>query len=207
MLACNIGDTTNNWVGRLIKKYGDQSTTRTEGWELANWFLNKAGVPWLFWLLGNHDNWNDGPEILNRMNRNNVPIRDWQATLTFQFPNGWNPRVMAAHYFKGKSGYHPIQGGLKKAGRNLANLYIDGHTHEWACFESESEDTHERYWIAKARGYKFMDEYALHSGFGCQMLGSSILSIFQPETQSIRCFSNVEEGVDYLQWLRSKHAR
>ncbi|MEM6903789.1 MAG: metallophosphoesterase, partial [Pseudomonadota bacterium] len=76
----NIGDTTNNWVGRLVKKYAEQETTRTNAWRLCEWFLNDAGIPWLFWLLGNHDVWNDGAEIMKRMNIQKVLMHDWMAS-------------------------------------------------------------------------------------------------------------------------------
>lgn len=88
MVGANIGDTTNNWVGRLVAKYEGQHATRSEARQLARWFLLGAGIEWLFVLLGNHDAWRDGAELLQEMCRDLIPLHDWQARIVLQFPNG-----------------------------------------------------------------------------------------------------------------------
>ena len=63
----NIGDVTNNWTGRLMKKYADQTTTVRRARRLAEWLMHDSGVKWLMWLVGNHDAWENGDEILRRI--------------------------------------------------------------------------------------------------------------------------------------------
>ena len=56
LYGTTVGDTTNNWVGRLAKLYASQSTTQAEGWMLAEWFVNEVR-DWLYMVGGNHDLW------------------------------------------------------------------------------------------------------------------------------------------------------
>ena len=42
MFACNVGDTTNNWVGRLARLYAEQSTSAAQAWKLAEWFIKRS---------------------------------------------------------------------------------------------------------------------------------------------------------------------
>lgn len=64
MFAANVGDTTNNWVGRLAHLYGQQSTSAKQAWRLAEWFVTK--VDWLYMLGGNHDCHDMETEALTR---------------------------------------------------------------------------------------------------------------------------------------------
>ena len=41
LFAANVGDTTNNWTGRLARLYGEQSTSAAQSWKLAEWFVNR----------------------------------------------------------------------------------------------------------------------------------------------------------------------
>jgi len=57
LLAGNIGDYSNNWVGRLARLYGEQSLSAQEAWVLVEWLVRS--VHWLFLIGGNHDCFND----------------------------------------------------------------------------------------------------------------------------------------------------
>ena len=57
MVAINIGDLTNNWIGRLMSKYADQETTRQQAIKLIEWYLGSSGVYWAGVVGGNHDFW------------------------------------------------------------------------------------------------------------------------------------------------------
>jgi hypothetical protein len=54
MFAGNIGDQQNNWVGRLQRLYGEQSTSARESWILTEHFLGMV-KDWLYLVGGNHD--------------------------------------------------------------------------------------------------------------------------------------------------------
>src|SRR6185295_12348433 len=55
LFGANVGDTTNNWAGRLVRLYANQDTSAKTARRLAEWFMLNSGVRWLIWLLGNHD--------------------------------------------------------------------------------------------------------------------------------------------------------
>lgn len=55
LYGANIGDTTNNWAGRLARLYAEQDASVKTARRLAKWFLLESGVPWLVWIMGNHD--------------------------------------------------------------------------------------------------------------------------------------------------------
>lgn len=208
--GCNIGDTTNNWVGRLMRKFADQDTSQATARKLAQWFLNDAGIDWLIWLLGNHDEWNDGGTILKLMNRENrVYMEDWQARFKIQFPNGRVGRIHAAHDFKGHSQYNPLHANQKNAlWKAEADLYIAGHRHNWALSHFENPDRDHVYWLARCRGYKFADEFGEKLGYMDQTQGAAIMSVFDPDATTpaafLQCFADAEEGADYLTWKRSR---
>ena len=45
LYAINIGDTTNNWVGRLAKLWANQDTSSRTARKMAKWLLHDSGVP------------------------------------------------------------------------------------------------------------------------------------------------------------------
>ena len=55
LYGANIGDTVDNWGGRLIRLYAETDVSKKTERALAKWFLKDSGVPWLLWTHGNHD--------------------------------------------------------------------------------------------------------------------------------------------------------
>lgn len=53
IMAVNVGDSTNNWVGRLMKLYADQEVTSRQALKLIEWLM--TALPWLLDKEGNHD--------------------------------------------------------------------------------------------------------------------------------------------------------
>jgi len=118
-------------------------------------------------------------------------------------------KVWASHDFPGHSMWNTGHGMQKAAHmKEAADLYIAGHTHNWALHQEESASRDFTYWWARARGYKFIDDHADRLGYQPQKEGASILAVFNPNTQSmagrLQCFSDAEVGADYLKWLRSR---
>jgi hypothetical protein len=64
MFAGNVGDTRNNWAGRLAHLWAQQSITATESWKLAEWFIERC--PWIYFISGNHDCVSEDTEALTR---------------------------------------------------------------------------------------------------------------------------------------------
>lgn len=209
MVAANIGDSVNNWVGGLAREYAHQETSKRGGWRLTKWLLQDSGMDWLLWLIGNHDAWNDGTQIMKEMNVNAIPMEDWRAQFKLVFPNGREALIDAAHNHKGHSQFNPLHGQKKAAlWDSPAHLFIAGHLHTWALAQEEDAEKGITYWMARARGYKFIDTYAKRHGFPEQQEGAAIVSVFNPDSKTaagfLQCFADVEAGADYLTWLRSR---
>jgi len=209
----NIGDTTNNWAGRLISKYASQDTSVSTARRLAAWFLLDSGIKWLAFLLGNHDQWGDGAAILTEMAKRHgtqkIVLHDWEARFSLEFPNGFRFNIWAAHDFPGDSQWNPLHGPVKAArfGPDV-DLLVCGHRHNWGVSQWELADKGTTPTMIRTRGYKFNDDYARRIGKTDQTEGASVFTIINPEasTQSSRCmaFVDIDAGVEYLQWLRSK---
>lgn len=209
MFGANIGDTTNNWVGRLMREYANQETSVDTSYKLIEWFFEHSGVDWLIMLTGNHDTWNDGARLLKKMCENVCPMVDWRAQFKLVFSNNRECLIDAAHNHKGHSQWNALHGQQKASSMGgLANLYIAGHLHNWALAQNECSETGRVYHLARVRGYKYIDEYATVNGFGSQEHGASVVSVIDPRASDlnlVRCFADVQEGADYLTWLRKKY--
>ncbi len=206
--GANIGDTTNNWAGRLVRLYANQDTSVKTARRLAEWFMLSAGVKWMIWILGNHDAWGDGSEILARMGRQGtqkILCHDWEARFRLTFPNGWEPRIYAAHNFPGHSQWNPMHGPMKEGMMGQeADLYVAGDKHNWAAFSFENPGRQKHQHFLRVRGYKFLDDYARRIGKLEQQSGCGILTVFDPTDRSIIWFEDVAKGADYLTYLRGR---
>lgn len=209
LMAANCGDTVDGWGGSLVRLYADNDVSRQTERRLARWFLEEAGIPWRLWLLGNHDVM-DGSLVayLEGINAHRVPMVDWRARFRVVFPNGCEIKIDAAHDHKGSSIYNPLHG-QKRASLwdEDADIYIAGHRHNWAL-ASEEVAGGRVINMCRARGYKYLDEFARRRNYVIQQTGASIVTVFDPVTTSpvrrVQCFADVEAGADYLTWLRSK---
>lgn len=211
MFGGNIGDSENNWAGRLAHLYSQQDTSRGTAKRLVEWLFSESGVRWAVLLLGNHDVWNGNADALTRIKTGGAPISDWSTQMRLVFPSGREARIWASHDFPGHSMWNPLHGAQKAAKfSGDADLYICGHKHNWACFATEDEHRKQVYWLARARGYKHIDDYADKLGFQSQSEGSTIVSIFDPDAETgsgfIHCYSDVAEAAEYLTWRRARWA-
>lgn len=206
----NIGDTTNNWVGRLVRLYADQDTSETTAKRLAEWFMFDAGITWLCWILGNHDRWNQGVDFHKRLGADVVPVIDWHAQFKLIHPNKTEVKVDAAHGRKGTSIWNNIHSTLRAARLgDFADLFVTGHTHNFAMEDLEIADRGQSVWLVQLRGFKFMDDHALHQGFPEYQRGASVLAVVDPRKYArtrVQCFEDVEQGADWLAYLRKKAA-
>ena len=207
LYGANIGDTTNNWAGRLAHLYAEQDASRKTARRLAQWFMVEAGIKWIVFLIGNHDAWGDGAEILARMGKQcgtqKIVCHDWEARFCLAFPNGWSPRIYAAHNFPGHSQWNPLHGPMKEGQLGqAADLYVCGHLHNWATFQFENAARGGNQLFIRVKGYKFLDDYARRLGKHEQESGCSIMTVFDPRDRSIIYFENIEKGADYLTKLR-----
>lgn len=206
--AVNIGDTTNNWVGRLAALYSRQDIGAETAKAMVKHYLGERGIPWFLWLCGNHDLW-DGPvgrDVFARHAPNFVQMHDWQAKVTLVSPNGHELRLWAAHNFKGNSLWNNLHG-LERAAQmqDWAHLYVAGHHHD--CGLRQGENVHRRfvYNLMRVRGFKFMDDYADQHGFGEYQYGASGMAVIDPSADklnAVTCFLDPFEGADFLAFKR-----
>lgn len=210
LYAVSVGDESNNWVGRLMALYANQETSVDTARALIKWLLVESGVPWFLWIHGNHDAWSNGIPIIEGMNVNNIAMEDWQAKFVLKSPNGYGFRTWVAHNFPGTSQWNKLHGAQKAAQmKDWAHLYVAGHHHNWALHQEEHDHRNFVYWLARVRGYKFMDDYADHLGFGEQEYGSSIVTVVDPHADKLNaltCFADPFEGADFLEFKRRKAA-
>jgi transposase-like protein len=208
LYGLNIGDTTNNWIGRLVRLYAEQETSKHTGRKLAEWFLKDSGVTWACWLMGNHDMWNEGEAILRAMNATAVPMEDWQARFRLVLPKA-EVKIWASHQFAGNSMWNTLHGMQKAAHmKEEAHIYAAGHTHNWACHQEESASRNFVYWLIRSRGYKFMDDHSEKMGHDPQQEGAAITTIINPDARTkagfVTAFADMDLAVDYLNFLRRK---
>jgi hypothetical protein len=208
MFAANIGDTENNWAGKLAHLYSQQETSRATERQLTEWLFSHSGMKWLVLLLGNHDVWGNNADALSRIARGGAPISDWSAQLKLVFPNKKEVKIWASHDFPGHSQWNPLHGPQKMARfTGAADLYVCGHRHNWSLFNTEDEHRGETYWLARARGYKHIDSYGKNLGYGSQRHGSTIACIIDPYADGpnvMQCFSDLEQGAQFLTYLRKR---
>lgn len=207
LYGANLGDLTNNWVGRLLRIAADESIAQHEEKRLARWFLYEAGIPWLWHILGNHDEWNGGPELYRHMNvHNKVPVLNWEAKFELIFPGKQKIRVHAAHDFPGNSMWNITHGPTRAAKFGSADLYLCGHKHDWGISQFETTETGRSPIAIRCRGYKENDPYAKRHGFQQAEHGASILTIFDPHAEGpgrVLAFADIDQGVRVLRALRS----
>jgi hypothetical protein len=212
LYAVNIGDTTNNWAGRLARLWANQDTSAHTAKRLVKHYLAERGIPWFLWLHGNHDMW-DGPvgrDVFERHSPEYVVMEDWQAKITLASPNGREIRLWAAHNFKGNSIWNNMHG-LERAAQmqDWAHLYVAGHHHDSGYRQGENPHRGFVYNLLRVRGYKFIDEYADVHGFGNHAYGASGVAVIDPDgdkLNAVTCFLDPHEGADFLAWKRRKAA-
>lgn len=104
MYAGNLGDTQNNWVGRLIRLYAKQSTSHAQAWTLVEGWIKELSDNLLFLVRGNHDCHDAETEALTKRGwLRHDEIRDDDEVLSYVTETGgceWAPilsRVTREH--------------------------------------------------------------------------------------------------------------
>ena len=209
LYGANIGDTADNWGGRLIRCYAENDVSRETERLLAEWFLLKAGIDWLLWLEGNHDHMDEAfVAHLRAINGNRIPMIDWRARFKLVFSNKRQVRIDAAHDHKGHSMWNELHGQLRAAHMDEhADLFVAGHKHNWA--QAQIELTTGRVsTLLRTRGYKGVDSYTTRKGFANKRYGAAVVTVINPQAESptelIKPFPDVQAGAEYLTWLRAR---
>lgn len=210
--AATVGDATNNWIGRLAHLYGQQSTTASDAWRLAEWFFGEASK-WLYVVGGNHDLWSGSGDPLKWIAAQiGALYQDSEARVALQFPNGLEVRINCRHDFNGHSQWNPAHGPMKAQLLGVRDhLAIAGHKHISAYGVLKDSATEITLHSIIVGSYKRFDRYAREKGFRDQALGPACLTVIDPslpETHPdlLKAFWDPHEGADFLAWKRRKSA-
>lgn len=210
MWGVGLGDWLNSWVGKLRGQYAMQTVTERQAITLAKAVLQRP--VWMLLLLGNHDGqrWHGSGNPVRWLETSSpVPMQDWQAKFTVACA-GRSWRVWAAHNFPGNSMWNVLHGPAKRAQQTAAtaDLYIAGDRHTFGCAQLQEEHSGRPYWIARSRGYKPLDNYALEQGHGpaggARGIGHSVTAVCDPRTGTMVCLADIEEAASYLTFLRMR---
>lgn len=212
LYGANVGDTTNNWVGRLAKLYAEQGTSAADGWRLAEWFVREV-KNWLYLVGGNHDAWSGAGDPMKWIaGQLGAFYQDSEVRLALRFPGPREVRINCRHDFAGRSQYNPAHGPMKALFFGVRDhLAIAGHTHESAYGVLKDPDTGITMHAVRVASYKVYDRYAREKGFRDQHLGPACLTVIDPRLPPthpdlIKAWWDPREGAEYLRWARSRKA-
>jgi hypothetical protein len=215
MFGVNLGDTTNNWVGRLGRLFANQELSHASATLLAKDFID--GVPWLVIILGNHCLWS-GNGLNNPINwmANNAGMlaEPWRARLNLKFPNKREVRIHPAHDWKGHSMWNAAHGPSKAAKMMFKDhIMACGHIHEFGYNIHVHPDdvtggcglTH----AIRLPGYKILDEFGERTGHPSKFAAPySAVALIDPtaeqERSMITMYFDVQEAAEVLTWKRNK---
>jgi len=209
LFAANVGDTTNNWCGRLARLYADQTTSAAQAWKIAEWFINRCN--WLYMIGGNHDLWSGSGDPLRWIAKQQDALyKSSEARLALRFPNGLEVRVNARHDHSGSSIWNPAHGPMKAALMGTRDhLYVAGHKHESAYSVLKDAISGITMHACKVASYKIYDRYAKERGFRDNCLSPCALTTINPALPAdhpdlVKVWWDPEEGADYLTYLRRR---
>jgi len=204
LYAANMGDLTNNWIGRLEHLWGAQHVTSDESIEVAEYIVGV--LDWMFVILGNHDKWRAIAELLCK--KHGVTYVSHGAV----FKVRCGERVLtvdARHDHKGRSMYNPSHGQLKRNHRgSQADVIIGGHTHSSAYTLLKNGVTGHIGHAIRVSSYKRFDEFADQMGFDDESISPSVVCVVDPKAPPesfVTVMHDIRAGADYLGFLRSKH--
>lgn len=204
--AC-LGDVQNNWIGRLVRLYADQTTSKAESVQLAQDYFALGGH-WAAVVGGNHDEW-EAREFRRLINE--ARVRAFSSTrvrLEMRFEGAGVVRLEMRHDYKGHSQWNPLHGLMKALRMDpWPDVVAAGHKHIWGAHK---EELHGRSRLAiRARGYKRMDSYAAQLQFAEEAHGEAATLIIDPRLPEgspdrVRVYWDAEAAADVLTWMRSR---
>lgn len=212
LYGANVGDTTNNWLGRLARLYGQQGTSAEDAWRLAEWFVHEVR-DWLFMVGGNHDLWSGAGDPLAWIARGAEAFyQPSEVRVALRFANGAEVRVNCRHDFAGHSQYNPAHGVMKAIQfGSRDHLAICGHKHVSGYGVLRGPETGIVCHAVQVASYKRFDRFAQERGFRDQHISPCALAVIDPALPQehpglIRLFWDAGQGAEYLTFLRRRQA-
>ena len=207
----NVGDYSNNWVGRLARLYSQQSLSAAEAWVLVEWLVRS--VQWLYLVGGNHDLWSGAGDPIQWMARQaRVQYEAHGMRLGLTFPSGRVIRVNARHDFSGRSQWNTAHGPAKAAQMGWRDHILTcGHTHVSGYNVVRDPSSGLISHALRVGSYKTYDRYAEEKGLPNQTFMQCPVTVIQPQyadddNRLVTVFFDPETAADFLKWLRKRKA-
>lgn len=202
--AVNLGDITNNWVGKLGHLYGQQGTTEDEAYDLIGWLAES--MPWVMWILGNHDKWGPVASIVAR--EKGILAVSHGCRLRFQCAET-EFILDCRHDFPGRGQYNPAHGPLKMGFRGTpAHVSVAGHTHQSGLTVTKNGVTQHIHHALRVSSYKEYDEYADAKGFLDEAISPCVIVVVDPDSYGdegfVTVFHKPEHGILFLNALAAR---
>lgn len=205
----NIGDNQNNWIGRLARLYGEQSTSAKESWRLTEHFITK--VDWLYLVGGNHDAWSGPGDPLEWMcSQSNGIFNNNGVRMNLIFPNKKQVRINARHNFAGHSMWNTAHGLVKAIQMGWRDHVLTaGHTHVSGYQVLKDPSSGLISHALRIASYKEMDRYAEEKGLPDQNVFKCPVTIIDPQyadndPRLVTTIFEPNEGAEYLTWKRNR---
>ena len=207
LFGANVGDITNNWIGRLSRLYGQQNMSRSRALILAEGWLRE--VRWLWIDPGNHDLWSGADDPVRWIAKLSGFHYKWQGSrLELVSPNGSSVIVNSRHDHPGHSMYHPTHGPLKASiwDSYHDDIYTCGHIHSGG-YILKAHPNGKLSHCLRLSAYKVYDSHKDEKGFLDAHLPAALFIInpsAKEQRNRIMFFHDVEEGAAVLTDMRKR---
>lgn len=209
LFAANIGDSRNNWVGRLARLYGEQGTSAKEALILADWFFRQLHGKWAYIIGGNHDSWSGADDPLEWISSQiNALYEPSEARINLVPPSGESVVINARHDFKGSSQWNAAHPVMKASMLGIRDdIFVCGHKHVCGYGVTKSPDDGRISHCIQLASYKIYDRFAREKGFKDQHISPCVVTVIDPMApliNRVQVFWDATAGAEYLSYLRSR---
>lgn len=209
LYCANIGDVTDNWIGRLARLYAESSTTEHDAWRLAQHYITRVRNKLLFLIGGNHDLWSGGKDPLAWIMRQTPALyRASECRMEITTANGRKFRINARHDFKGNSMWNPAHGNARAIIMGVRDhITVSGHKHTSGHNEIKCPDTGANLHALQIASYKWIDRFARDHGFRDQKLSPCAVTLIDTNLDAahpdfVKVYWDADKAVADLTALR-----
>lgn len=207
LFGANIGDNTNNWVGRLQRLYGSQSTSSKEAWQICEHFIKS--VDWLYLIGGNHDAWSGSGDPLKWICGDSLYTKHGQR-MKLIFPNGKEVFINARHQWRGNSMWNTAHSISKSAQMGMDDhVLVGGHTHVSGYQVVKNPNSGRISHCVQVASYKHFDKYAEEKGFEDKDIFNCPVTVINPhaetELELVHTIFDPKVASEFLTHIRSKY--